>query len=93
MILNIILFFYLFLVLWVFNSYYLKITVMFVIFEWAHRGIESWVIFGCLRYLLKHKKRGNVVEKKEENGGIDLQNNIRFCSLIVFLSIFYLKIY
>jgi uncharacterized membrane protein YbaN (DUF454 family) len=45
------------------------------------------------RYLLKHKKRGNVVEEKEENGGIDLQNNIRFCSLIVFLSIFYLKIY
>jgi len=59
------------------NSYYLKITLMFVIFEWAHnRGIESWVIFRCLKYLLKHKKRGDIVKEKEENGGIDLQDNI-----------------
>jgi len=29
-----------------------------------------------LKYLLKHKKRGDVVKEKEENGGIDLQDNI-----------------
>jgi hypothetical protein len=40
-----------------------------------------------LKYLLKHKKRGDVVKEKEENGGIDLQDNIPCCywkDLIVF---------